>query len=233
MKLSFYQTIRVLGAPFRFQVEGADHILDRGPAIYVANHLNSVGPIQTILSVPVRLYPWVIAEMTDTRRAPVYLFHDFIHPNWRLSGDFGMLVSTLVSKVGVRLLNGLGSVSVDRNSGWTGAAFRHSLKLLADSQNLVIFPEDPKQPIDPNTRMRPFLCGFIALCRMYEERTGKKLPVYPMVAHAGRKMVLIGQAMFFQNQGQRQRDIRVFCGQLKATMCELYLNIEHGLAQAE
>lgn len=227
MDLSLYNIVRTIGAPFRYQVKGMDNVLGEGPALYVANHLHSLGPIQAILSVPLRFYPWVIAEMTDNRRAARYLYDDFIHPAWHLNGRFGMGVSWLVSRIAVALINGVGSVSVDRSSGWTGAAFRHSLNLLMDQKNLLIFPEDPLLKVDPGTNLSPFMCGFIALCRIYQEKTAQRLPVYPIAVQPASRSITINQAFFFQDMGRRRQDIRVFCNLLYETISDLYLDRTH------
>src|SRR4030065_725158 len=106
-----YDLARFLGSPFSFDVVGFENIQTPGPAIYIANHLGTIGPIETILSVPVRFYPWIIAEMTDFKRAPEYLFNDFVHPVLHLNGRCGMNFSTLLTKISVRLLRAIGSVS--------------------------------------------------------------------------------------------------------------------------
>ena len=93
-----YRIIRLLGRPFSYRLIGARNMHYHGPAIYVANHLGSIGPIEVILSMPVRFLPWVIAEMADFRRAPDYLCDDFIHSAWRLGGGLwrGVIVMRCV-----------------------------------------------------------------------------------------------------------------------------------------
>ena len=137
-----------------------------GLAVFIANHLGTIGPIPIILSLPIRFYPWIIAEITDFKRAPRYLYDDFVHPDWHLNGRFGMLVSTLLSKITVHMHNSIGCVSVDRKIGWTLEGFRNSLSLLEEGKNLLIFPEDPRLSLDPDTLMCPFMSGFVGLCRM-------------------------------------------------------------------
>lgn len=217
-----YKFIRLVGAPFRFQVVGLENVQDDGPAIYVCNHLGSIGPIEAILSLPVRCYPWVIGEMTDPQRAPGYLYDDLVHPTWGLNGRFGMLVSTLVSRIAVGLLNGLGSISVDTTRNRTVAGLRRSLALLAEGENLLIFPEDPSQPPDPETQIRPFQCGFIGLCHIHGRDSGSQLPVYPMAVHAKSRMIAVGEALFFENRGDR----RQASGRLHHCVSELYRTLE-------
>ena len=222
MNDTLYQALRLLGAPFAFRCVGLENIRDSGPAIYVANHLSSIGPIEAILSVPVRFYPWVIAEMMDVARAPQYLYDDFVHPAWNLEGRGGLLVATIMSRLTVGLMHGLGCVSVDRNRGRNLSAFRHSLALLNQGKNLLVFPEDPKGPLDPETRMRPFLCGFISLCSMYARATGRPLPMYPLVVSSQAKTISIDAPLFFEPHDNHRHNIRAVCARLREKMEALY-----------
>jgi hypothetical protein len=158
-----YKAFRALGAPFRFRVMGLENIETAGPAIYTANRLGSVGPIQAILSVPVRFHPWVIGEMTDPARAPRYLCDDFVGPTLRINGRTGIAIATAISWISVRLLNGADAIAMDSNRSRIIDAFRNSLHLLEDGKNLLIFPEDTLEPIDPETGMHPFKCGLAEL----------------------------------------------------------------------
>jgi hypothetical protein len=175
-----------------------------------------------ILSVPLRFYPWIIAEMTDPRRAPRYLYDDFIGPTWHLGQHFGMTISTLLSRVTVGLLKGLGAISVERNCGPCVEAFWRSLALLMEGNSLLIFPEDPAAPADPETQLHSFLCGFVALCYMYEDATGKRLPIYPAAVHPGSKTVAVGKAIFFDKDSNRREGVRRTCGRLRGDVQELY-----------
>jgi hypothetical protein len=224
----FYKLVRRLGSPFRYQVVGMENVQDGGPAIFVANHMGSAGPLASMLSVPIRFYPWAIAEMTSYRRATRYLYDDFVHPTWHLNGAFGMAVSFLVSRLGVTLINGLGSVSVERYQGESFGAFRRSLQLLAEGKNLLVFPEDAKQPADPDSHLYPWLCGFVGLCSMHEREVGGKLPIYPMAVHPGTKTIAVGQAHFYEDNASRRVDVHRTCEQVRQKVTELYLTLEAG-----
>jgi len=226
--MSLYSFVRLVGALFRFRVEGLENLTNEGPAIYVANHLGSTGPIQLILSLPVRLYPWVIGEMTDPRRAPLYLYNDFVHPTWGLHGRPGMLVATAVSRIAISLFKGIEAVSVDRNRGRVMDGFRRSLSLLADGKALLILPEDASRPADPATRLHPFFCGFIGLCYMSERATGRAVPIYPLGVHAGQRAIAIGKSIYFEDRGERRADIRRTCGRLQKAVSGLYKGMETG-----
>jgi len=226
---AFYQLARSIGAPFRYRVSGLENVRDTDPAIYIANHLGSIGPVQAILAMPVRFYPWVIGEMLDPQRAGSYLYDDFVHPTWGLSGRTGSAVSTVVSRFAVGLLRALGCISMDSNRGRYVDAFRRSLTLLADGQNLLIFPEDPHQSADPDTGLRPFYCGFIGLCYMHERATGHRLPIYPLAVHAGAKTLAVGEAHFYEPRDGRRADVARTCRELQRAVRGLYQELSNYL----
>jgi len=220
---ALYKTVHWLGTPLRFRLIGIENIRDSGPAIFVGNHLASEGPIAVILSLPVRFYTWTIAEMMDFERASQYLYDDFVHPVWHLDGRFGEVVSYLVSRFTVVLLTSLGSISVDRNRGGFSEPFRRSLDLLVQGKNLLIFPEDPKTMLDPETQMRPFMVGFTWLCHLYFKEIGQNLPVYPTAAFPKERMISIGKPLYFPLVGDPRQQIRVFGRQVEVEVKMLYL----------
>jgi hypothetical protein len=218
-----YRLVHLAGSPFRYRVLGMQNIRDRGPALFVANHLGSIGPLACITSIPVRFYPWVVAEMADYRRAPRYLYDDFVHPTWHLGGTFGLAVSFVVSRISVTLIRGVGSVSVEGSLGESFGAFRRSLELLSKGKNVLVFPEDEDQPADPATRLHPWMCGFVGLCGMHEREIGQKLPIYPMAVHPDKRTIAIAPAEFVENGSTRRLDVRRTCDRLKQRVADLYL----------
>lgn len=227
MRVSLYDTIKWIGTPFRYHVIGLENIRDGGPAIYACNHLGSAGPLQMVLSLPVRFYPWIMGEMFDYERGPQYLYDDFIHKSWHVSGKFGMGVSTAISHLAASLFNRLKFVSIDRNRGRNKDAFRRSLELLATGENLLIFPEEPKGILNPETQMRPFLCGYVGLCRMYQRQWGKALPVYPVAVYPGTRSLTIGKAIFYENLVNRRRDTYRMGMKVEEDVIRLYLEMKN------
>jgi hypothetical protein len=223
-----YQFVRLAGSPFRYRVIGLENAPVSGPAICVANHMGAAGPLASVLSVPLRFYPWAIAEMTNYRRATRFLYDDFIHPTWHMGGAFGLAVSFVISRISVTLLNGLGSISVERHQGEAVGAFRRSLQLLSEGKILLVFPEDADQPADPATHLHPWLCGFVGLCGMHERETGQRLPVYPMAVHPGTKTIAIGQAHFYEANASRRLDVHNTCDLLRQAVTDLYTALERG-----
>ena len=221
-----YDLARFLASPFSYDVVGYENIQTPGPAIFISNHLGPSGPIQTIVSVQIRFYPWVISEMVDYEKAPQYLFDDFVHPVLHLGGPFGLFISTLITKISVRLFKAIGAVSIDRFGGFTVEGFRHSLRLLREGKNLLIFPENSLLEPDPNTEMRHFMPGFATLCKIYQKESGELLPVYPLTVHAGCELVTIGKAEYFQAQGRYNETTQSFSDLVESRVRQQYLDMQ-------
>lgn len=224
---TLYRAIRLLRFPFAYRCVGLENVRDGGPAIFASNHLDSVGPVEVILSVPVRFYPWVIAEMTDPGRAPRYLYDDFVGPICRHDERLGLPIATVLSRLTVGLLRGLGCIPVDRHRHRTVSAFRRSLALLEAGKNLLVFPEDPKSPADPATRIRPFLAGFLLLCPQYARAAGRPLPLYPVAVHRERRVVEIGAPLSFAAAGTYERaDVLRMRDQVQEAVVRMYRELE-------
>jgi len=223
-----YRAIRLLRFPFAYRCIGMENVEGNGSAIYVANHLDSVGPVEVVLSVPVRFHPWVIAEMTDPKRAPRYLYDDFIGPICGHDERLGLPISAILSRLTVGLLRGLDCIPVDRNRRRYMGAFRRSLTLLEAGKNLLVFPEDPNGPIDPATRMRPFMAGFLLLCTKHARLTDRQLPLYPVAVHRERRVVAIGAALRASSGGHWRADVLQTRDRVQAAVKDLYLAVEEG-----
>jgi len=221
-----YDIARFIGSPFSYDLLGFENVQTSGPAIYTANHLGPLGPIEVLISVPVRFYIWAIAEMTDYNRAPEYLFHDFVQPVLHLGGSLGMLFSTGLTKVAVRFLRELGVISIDRFGGSSIDGFRQSLNLLMEGKNLLIFPEDAVLQPDPTTQMRPFMPGFAMLCSLFQERTGTLLPVYPMAVHPASETIIIGKQEIFAPHGSHRQSMKSFSALIENRTRQMYLELQ-------
>lgn len=225
----FYRALRIPGGLLRYRVIGLENVRHGGPALYVANHLNTLGPLLFFLALPIRFHPWVKADLVDPQRSPRYLCEQFVGPVLHLKGRLGLMIARACSWVSVPLIRLLGSVPVESGTDWTGRAFRTSMTLLLENQCLLIFPEDPEKAQDSETGIHAFSYGFAELCRLYQKSTGHHLPVYPMAVHPGRRVIAIAQAMFYQAQGNRREDIRRFSEQVQERVRRLYLDVQNGL----
>ena len=179
------------------EVTGEENLPEQGPAVLVANHLEALGPIAAISCLPFRLYPWVVSDMMDAKLAPEYLRWDFVERQLHLSMPLSLWVAKTISKISVPMLNRMGCIPVYPNPDQFHATFDQSVNLLAQGRFVLIFPEDPTQPLDPQFEMSPFKKGFVRLGEFYFQHTGRLLRFYPLAVHAVRRTVQIGRPVTY------------------------------------
>ena len=178
------------------ELAGEENLPDRGPAVFVSNHMGALGPIAVAASIPLRLYPWVIGDMIDEQKAAAYLNMDFVEKQLHLRPPISMAVSKALSRVSVPLLRSAGCIGVRQGEALLDT-YRQSVDLLFEGKCLVIFPEDPEGPIDPLYQMTPFKKGFARLGELFHERTGQSLRFYPLAVHAELSRVKVGKPVLF------------------------------------
>jgi hypothetical protein len=179
------------------ELQGWENLPERGPAVFIGNHLDALGPIAAVSSIPLRLYPWIIADMVDETKAAAYLNQDFTERQLHIPPPFSMAFCRLLSRLTVPLLRSLGCIPVYHDPQRLFLAFETSLRHLEQGHCLLIFPEDPAQSPDPLTRISPFYKGFTCLGEMFYERSRKSLKFYPFAVSGVRRIVRIGEPIAF------------------------------------
>lgn len=178
------------------EMVGAENLPETGPVVFVSNHTQALGPIAVAASLPMRLYPWVIADMLEWDKAAAYLNKDFIEPQLHIPPPLSLFAARALSQISVRLLRGVDCIPVWHDERLF-ETYRISVDHLAQGKNLLIFPEDPLQPLDEQCKMSPFLKGFARLGEFYFERTQKTLRFYPLAVHPFLRQVKLGKPVTF------------------------------------
>jgi 1-acyl-sn-glycerol-3-phosphate acyltransferase len=210
------------------ELTGAENLPEKGPAIFVGNHLGALGPIAAAACLPRRLYPWVASEMLDAKLAPEYLRLDFVEKVLHLRPPLSLWLAKVIAKISVPLLNSVGCVAVYRDAEGLRATFEHSLELLMNGHFLLVFPENPTQPIDPHLKMSPFKKGFVRLGELFFERTQQIISFYPVVVHEQLRLVQVGKPIAYNPYtAPVEERIRVK-GVLEKLIQEMYLKMDSG-----
>ena len=196
-----------------------------GAALVVSNHQGAIGPIQCILSLPIRLYPWVIADMVDPKKNSDYLLKDFVNPTFHINGKIGKNISNVISMVALPLLQKIDCIPVDRHDARFLGAFRSSLELLKKQRTVLIFPEDPNTPMKDQSGIRSFMNGFLWLCPMYKRVTRKVLPVIPVAVCPTKRKIVVDEPIYYEDSGQPKQDMLYLSHILERKINELYTNI--------
>lgn len=189
---------RLLAMGLQISLWGGDLIGDenlpkQGPAVLVANHIGVWGPIAVTSCVPHRLHPWVIADMMDPARASEYLRVDFVERQLHLKEPLSWGCANAICRLTVPLLTSAGCIPVHSNFDEMLIPFSRSVDILTQGGFILIFPEDPAQPVDPLFKMSPFKKGFVRLGEFFHQQTGSTLAFYPLAVNSVRRIVQVGK----------------------------------------
>lgn len=209
------------------ELVGEENLPEKGPAVFVANHLGSTGPIGVVCSIPVRFYPWTLSKTIDPIEAPEYLRVDFVEPELHLKPPLSLLVSKAICKISVPILNSLGCIPVYQDPVKLIRTYRLSLSLLIKSKYLLVFPEDPTQAVDLKYKMRPFKQGLSRLGELYFKATGNSLNFYPVAMHEDRK-VKVGLPIAYNPYNSLARERSRIIGLLESNIRQMYLQLTMG-----
>ena len=193
MKDEMYQVI--LGVLDLFlwggRLIGEENLPRRGPAVFISNHLDATGPIAVTCSLPLRVHPWVIADMMDKDLAPTWLRADFVERQLHFKPPLSIWLSRAICSLSVPLFYSLGCIPVYRGDyERIHETMDISMGFLRKGKFVLVFPEDNRLQVDPITKMQPFQHSFARLGEMYFAETGECLQFYPVAVHATGLMVI-------------------------------------------
>jgi hypothetical protein len=209
------------------ELVGEENLPRRGPAVFIANHHEAIGPIAVACSIPLRLYTWSVADMVDKEKAAAWLKWDFVERTLHLKPPASAWVAKGLSKLTVPFLRSLGCIPVYKGDyDRMVETLQLSMDVLRQGKFLLVFPEDNMLPADPITGMRLFQRSFARLGEMYYQETSERLGFYPVTVHpAG--YVTIGKAVTFNplnNVGIERHRLKDL---MEDTIRTMYLQVEH------
>ena len=177
------------------ELVGEENLPRCGPAVFIANHHEAIGPIAVACSIPLRLYAWSVSDMLEEDKAAAWLKWDFVERTLHLKPPASAWVAKWLSKITVPFLRSLGNIPVYKGDYDRMVDTLHlSMDVLRQGKFLLVFPEDNMLPADPATGMRAFQRSFARLGEMYYQETGERLEFFPVAAHpAG--YVTVGKAV--------------------------------------
>ncbi|MBE3067439.1 MAG: 1-acyl-sn-glycerol-3-phosphate acyltransferase [Chloroflexi bacterium] len=209
---------------------GEENLPRRGPAVFIANHLDATGPIATACSIPMRVHPWVIADMMDKGLAPLWLQADFVERQLHFKPPVSRWVARALCRISVPLFYSLGCIPVYRGDyERMHATLEISMGVLREGKSVLVFPEDNCLPTDPVTKMQPFQHSFARLGEMYYTETGERMGFYPVVVHSTGQLV-VGKPVVFNPLNSVGLERRRLKELMEDTIPAVYMQLEGGNA---
>ena len=224
MGWKFYQAVIWLGKPFRYHCIGIEklEVLD-GPAILVGNHLAEIGPIASVLSIPKQLHVWASANLVNQAKITDHLMDDFVIPTLHLRGHLAKAIAWIIGRIVLPLIAGMEVVPVDRGDIFLSHAFECSMHYLTKNEYVMVFPEDPDLLIDPVSGLKPFMSGYLWLCKLFKDQKGIVLPVFPVLIDKNKRQVIINNACYYEDSGDAKQDMLKLTKKLEAVIKQMVL----------
>lgn len=205
---------------------GEENLPDKGPAVFISNHLGPLGPIGVFSSLPFRLYPWVVGEMVDPDLAPDYIRQDFVEPRLRLRPPVSQYFSRALTKITIPLFN-----SIQGIPAYLGGqellydTLEKSLAFLLEDKYLLVFPEYAILGTDSLKKIYPFQKTVFRLGEMLFAANGQRLGFFPLAVHESHK-VKVGNPIFFSPLTQSVKERLRLKNQIENAVHRLYLELD-------
>ena len=194
--------------PFlHLRVRGQDNMDKTNfPSIFVCNHGIIYGPIAAVIYLPTYFRPWIDRKMVDRKMAAQEMYSRFIYRiplPWK---RVKIAIARGLSYPVTWALNSFNPIPVEKNSlRNVMSTFDDTVKVLAEGDNVLIFPEKPRRVKRGNKMTVEHLTdsvgrmftGFANIGRMYYNTTGKCLRFYPIYADRRHRTFSIGEPVTF------------------------------------
>jgi 1-acyl-sn-glycerol-3-phosphate acyltransferase len=189
----FYKLFRFV--LLRVSLRGARHLRGRGPLILVSNHAGSYGPLSLVTSLPLELYPWVVDETTDARRAARRIQAEFLEAELHLRPPLSAWLGRVLARISAAIMRDISAVPVHQKSRAIRSTVEASVDLLVHGKNILVFPEDGTRRL--NDVLCHFCTGFLHVARLYYARTREAVLFLPVAVNRRVRGIRVGQPLRF------------------------------------
>lgn len=176
------------------------------PSIFVCNHGLFYGPIAAVIYLPTYFRPWVDKKMVYLDLCSREIYDRALYRAPVISEKMKRMISRILARPVTWALNSFNPIPVEKNSlRNVMTTFDSTVKVLAEGDNVLIFPEKPKRvkkgkkmTVEHETEtVGNLYTGFASIGKMYYDKTGKSLRFYPIYANKKGHTFKIGEPVIF------------------------------------
>ena len=212
--------------PFIYhKVYGKENVHDSTlPAVFVCNHGEIYGPAVAVTHLPYYFRPWSHAEMLSYPTARERIYNGTILP-MKIPNFIKKPIAGLCARLAVWALNSFDPVAVHLgNIRQVYKTMQDSVKVLAEGDSLLLFPENPQQ--EQNGRYSvdspgSFYTGFAQIGLEYYKKHGKSVTFYPVYASRTKRTFRIGKGVSFDKDNNRHDEKLRIATELENAMKEM------------
>lgn len=132
---TIYRIVRIVFP--KPKIHGLGKIKRNDPAVFVANHLGSYGPVTIMSHLPFQLYPWVTHEIMDMKYCAAYIERDFVYPELRLKPPLSTVLSKGIGWICVALMRYIQAIPVYKGCRKISNSLTMSIGYLLNGQAYV------------------------------------------------------------------------------------------------
>ena len=200
------------------------------PLIFVSNHIGSYGPLSLLSALPLKLYPWVASEVTELKAAACRLQKEFTELELRLRPPLSAWLARAIGRICVFIMHDIQAIPVYASSRRIRSTLDRSLELLLKGKSVLVFPENKERPL--NEVLGDFSTGFLAMARLYYQKTRKAIAFLPVAVNNRVKGIKLGKPIRFDGRRPFLQEKLRLKGELERSIYALDYSVEEELAPA-
>ena len=192
-------------------------------AIFASNHCGAKGPFNLTCAFRKIAHNTMTWSAAETGGKPSerwrYLYHIFYRQKLHYGKVKSWLLACLLAPI-YRLVFGYAGLLPVFKGMRIKKTYDYTLRALDEDVSVLIFPENSSKGYEEIPT--EFYRGFLVAAKIYLQKTGRDIPVYPMYYASAQKKAYIGKPLYYGRLAERMDE---------KEMCELFLKRIGDLAE--
>lgn len=190
-----------------------------GPVVYVSHHQNMMGPLSTMIWLPIPVRLWALSFLDD-EEACYEQFAQYTFPKrMNIPTKLAQFLARPAAKVSTAMLSSIGMIPVYRQSRKIVYTIRESMAALKERQPLLIFPDI--NYAEDSEEVGDIYEGFLNLEKYYHRRVGERISFVPLYSDIENHIIHIGEALKFPHEAEFVTERQMVAEALQERLNEL------------